>query len=588
MKFNIFTIAAAAVLSMGTAACSLDKEVDLTQQAANVFNDYDMTRGFQARLYDYLPDAFAPYNSGDLKNASPDCMTDNAVGFWSGLYYNSVVTDALPANTSNLYPDYWTRNYNGIRGCNQFLTNAKPNVVGNADKRGDDNHLYDRWVAETRVLRAILHFDLIHWYGDCSIVGDNEEGVPVILDPSSPMPERTPAADALKWVADECDKYKDDLPFRYSNEEENWGRINGAAAYALKARALLYRASPLYNKENNSSYWAEAVQACREFFSKNQQQSNPYRLYTTPDNDPNKNYYQCFVDNPVLNNEYILSRSVWTTRTIEDCLAPVGFQGKASSYSRTNPTQNLVDAYETKNGLPIDKDPTFNEQKPFDNRDPRLEQTIFHHGQTWGDAQTNEERQLDMRTGGVDLEVNNGGTCTGYYCKKYVNNISWSNPSDNRHACPIFRYAEMLLNMAEALNESGSASEALTYVNQVRARVGMPALTTTNQSELRERIQNERRIELCFEDHRFFDERRWKLFEGKTASSEASEPRYKQVYTRYGYTVTQDEGQDPVFSYGPATRFPNRVFNAPKNYFFPIPHDEHLRTGLPQNPGWEL
>ena len=588
MKFNIFTIAAAAALTLGAASCSLDKEVDLTQQAANVFNDYDMTRGFQARLYDYLPDAFRPYNSGDHLNASPDVMTDNAVGFWSGLYYNSVVADAYSATANDIYPDYWSRNYDGIRACNQFLNNAKPNVVGNAEKKGDDNHLYDRWIAEVRVLRCILHFDLIHYYGDCSIVGDNEDGTSIILDPSSVWPERTPAADALKWVADQCDKYKDDLPFRYSNEEENWGRINGAAAYALKARALLYRASPLYNTANNQAWWSDAVQACREFFAKNQTQTNPYRLYTTPDNDPEKNYYQCFVDNPVLNNEYILSRSVWTCRVIEEALAPVGFHGTAASYSRTNPSQNLVDAYETINGLPIDKDPSFNDQKPFENRDPRLEQTIFHHGQTWGDPQTNETRTLNMTVGGDDLESNNGGTATGYYVKKYVNNMSWSSPSDFRHACPIFRYGEMLLNMAEALNESGNSSEALTYVNQVRARVGMPGLTTTNQAELRERIQNERRIELCFEDHRFFDERRWKLFEGKTAASEANEPRYKQVYTRYGYTVTQEEGQDPVYTYGPATRYPNRVFNAPKNYFFPIPHNETLRTHLPQNTGWEL
>lgn len=305
------------------------------------------------------------------------------------------------------------------------------------------------------------------------------------------------------------------------------------------------------------------------------------------DDDPNENYYQCFVDNPVLNNEYILSRSVWTTRVIEECLAPVGFQGNASSYARTNPTQNLVDSYETINGLPIDKDPTYDPQNPYANRDPRLEQTIFHHGSIWGDAYTNEERMIDVTFGtGIDYQALHGGTMTGYYTKKFVNNISWSSPTNSRHACPIFRYGEMLLNAAEAFNEAGNISEAYKYINELRSRVGMPAYSGMDQATLRERIRNERRIELCFEDHRFFDERRWKLFEGKTQASEKNEPYYKQVYNLYGVTVNPEAAN--VFTYGPADTYPVRVFNSPKNYYIPIPHSETLKAKLPQTPGWEM
>ena len=127
-------------------------------------------------------------------------------------------------------------------------------------------------------------------------------------------------------MADECDKYKNDLPFRYTNEEENWGRINGAAAYALKARALLYKASPLHNKANDASRWEEAARAATDFISANNACWNPYRLHTAPSNDPNENYYDCFITNPVHNNEYILSRSVWKGQTvIEDYNSPAGF-----------------------------------------------------------------------------------------------------------------------------------------------------------------------------------------------------------------------------------------------------------------------
>lgn len=185
MKFKIFSIAAAAALMTGAASCSgyLDKEVDLTQQADNVFSDYDMTRGFLAHLYESLPDAFAPYNSGDLQNGSRDNMTDNSISYWSGHYYHSVVNDGFTANNHFYSTFYWNRNYPAIRGCNQFILNAKSSVIGNADKNGDDNRLYDRSIAEARVLRAIFHFDLASWFGDIPIVGDDEEGTPIILTP---------------------------------------------------------------------------------------------------------------------------------------------------------------------------------------------------------------------------------------------------------------------------------------------------------------------------------------------------------------------------------------------------------------------
>ena len=487
---------------------------------------------------------------------------------------------------------YWTSRYAAIRSCNQFLTNARPDVIGNAEKPGDDNRLYDRMIAEAHMLRAIMHFDLICWFGDTPMVTDDENGAPIILTPSSVIPERMPAADALKWIADECDKFKDALPFRYASENENWGRVNGAAAYALKARALLYRASPLHNPGNDQARWTEAANAALDFINANNRQSNPYRLYTTPDNDPSKNYYQCFTTNPSHNNEYILSRSTWNTLNLVFFNAPCGFTGAISATGYLNPTQNLVDAYETANGLPIDQDPSYDEQNPYVNRDPRLTQTIIHHGMTWGVG--SEARPVDVNNDdgrvGADYARGNGGTATGYYSMKYTHNIPWDGTVNSvQVACPIFRYAEILLNAAEALNEAGRTSEAYDYVDQVRARVNMPSLRSRglDQSALRERIRNERRIELCFEDHRFFDERRWKLFdENRNAAAEASLPRYRQVFTLYGVEVR--ENTNTTFNYGTSRVDGRRTFNSPKNYFFPIPYDEVRKAGIVQNPGWEL
>lgn len=591
----IFSILLAAGVSAMTTSCSdfLDKESDLSLSADQVFEKYENERGFLAYVYTFLPDAFAGYTDTQYLGSN-ECMTDNALSYWNVNRYHSVLNDSYDATNHWFASHYWERNTSAIRAANQFMTNARENVIGNATKSGDDNHLYDRYMAEARLLRAIFHMDMVGWFGAIPVIGDrvDDEGnrTPIVFKADGSDAKemtRTPAAEALQWIADECDAVKDVLPFRYSNENENWGRVNGAAAYALKARALLYKASPLNNPNGDKTLWQEAAQAALDFISKNNQQSRPYKLYTTDDNDPNQNYYQCFVSTPHLNDEFILSRSEWTTNALEYNNAPCGFQ---NSTGRVNPTQNLVDAYEMKNGLPID-DPNsgYDEQDPYKNRDPRFDQTIFHQGSIWGDSIQEERRAVDVTVGtGTDYQSLHGGTTTGYYSKKYVINMSFKQPTTNPHACPIFRYAEILLNAAEALNEAGQTEQAYQYVNQVRARVGMPAYSGMTQAKLRERIRNERRIELCFEDHRFFDERRWKLFdENGSAAAETSKPRYQQVFNIYSVQVTPDGSQ--TYTYTHDNTHPTRSFTSPKNYYFPIPDTETKKAPkLGQNSGWEL
>lgn len=593
MKKNIIISAMVLALAGGVSSCSdfLDKEVDLTQQADNIFSDFNNTRGFLANIYTYLPDAFHGYTDGQYLNASKDAMTDNAVSYWDVHYYHQVHNDAFDATNHQFATYYYNLDTKGIRACNQFLKNARTDVIGNADKAGDDNRLGDRWIAEARAIRAILTFDMACWFGDTPIfvTGENE---PYIMNTSDPMPDRTPFVEVMDWIVSECDAVKNALPFRYANEDENWGRINGAAVYALKSRALLYKASPLHNPSNDQSWWQAAAQAAEDFINANSALgARAYRLYST--GDPYNDYYNCFVDNPVLNPEYILSRSVWTTDAIEWSCSPCGFAGSNQAYGRTNPTQNLVDAYETIKGLPIDQDPDYDDQNPYANRDPRLEQTILHHGSIWGDKVNGEERAIDVCPTGIDYAELHGGTVTGYYPKKFVNKMSFKSPTSYRHACPIFRYGEILLNAAEAFAGAGNAAKAMEYVNQVRARVGMPPYSGLSGTALMERIQNERRIELVFEDHRFFDERRWKLFEGQTAASESNLPMYKQVYNLYGVTPSGAPNEDGSFngsySYNKSLKDPVRAFRSPKNYYFPIPDNEvKAVSNWAQNAGWEL
>ena len=587
-KLKVYISIAFFVFTLTSCEDFLDKEYDMSMAEEQVFSNEENSRGFLANIYTMLPDGFNGYTNPQFLGASRETMTDNALSFWNVHYYHGVLTDGYSATNHPLL-GFWSSNLSGIRKANQFLKNAREEVIGNATRSGDDNRLYERNMAEARLLRAIFHFELVRWFGDAPIIGEDENGVPIVFDLSNAEAmnmERARAADALKWVSDECDAVKNVLPYRYQNETSNWGRVNGAVAYALKSRALLYRASKLNNPDNNATYWSEAASAAKDFFQANSAGSNPYALYSK--GNVNNDYYECFVTTPTLNNEFILCRSTWTTFDILVHLAPCGFSGSINSAGRTNPTQNLVDSYETINGLAIDKDPSYDPEKPYNNRDPRLEQTILHHGSMWGDVENEENRPVDVLYGeGKDYQELHGGTLTGYYTKKFLHNVSFKNPSAPTQAWPIFRYGEILLNAAEAINEAEGPDAAYPYINELRARVGMPAYSGMTKEVLRERIRNERRIELCFEDHRFFDERRWMLFEGKSVASEKDLPRYQQVYNLYGVRVTN--AANPVFEIVPAELHPTRSFTSPKNYRFPLPDDEVKRAPkLKQNPGWEL
>lgn len=587
-KLLIYLTGALFIFTLHGCSDFLEKEYDMSMAEEQVFSNEANTRGFLANIYTNLPDGFNGYSNLQFLGASRETMTDNALSFWNVHYYHGVLTDSYSASNHPLL-DFWESNVTGIRKTNQFMKNARESVIGNADRAGDDNRLYDRNMAEAKLLRAIFHFELVRWFGAAPIIGEDDAGIPIVFDLSNAGAmnmERTNATDALKWIADQCDEVKDELPFRYSNETSNWGRVNGASAYALKSRALLYRASKLNNPNNESAYWSDAAQAAKDFLRVNNAQSSPYKLYTT--GNPENDYYECFVVTPTLNNEFILCRSTWTTLDIDTHLAPIGFSGAVNAVGRTNPTQNLVDSYETSNGLPIDKDPSYDPQDPYVNRDPRLNQTILHHGSMWGDKEQEEYRAIDVtHPDGLDYQALHGGTLTGYYTKKFLNNISFKNPNTPIHAWPIFRYGEILLNAAEAVNEAEGPAAAYQYINELRGRVAMPAYSGMTKEALRERIRNERRIELSFEDHRFFDERRWMLFADQTVTSEKDKPYYQQYYNLYGVRVTN--ATNPVYEYVSAEMHPRRSFTSPKNYLFPLPDDEVKRApALKQNPGWEL
>jgi hypothetical protein len=306
-----------ALLSLIMVSCTdyLEKEYDLSLSDNEIFSDEANTRGFLANMYNHVHNGFAPFTNGQFKGSTTDAMTDNAVSYWNVHFWHGVQSDSYDATNNPFLGDYWTNNLTGIRKANQFLKNAKEPVLGSA--------MYQRNIAEARLLRAMFHFELIRWFGAAPIIGDDEAGIPIVFEISKAEDmnmERTAPAEALAWVVEQCDMVKDELPWTYPDANVDWGRVTGAAAYALKSRALLYRASPLNNPANNSSYWDEAAQAAKDFISVNNSRGNPYILYST--GDPANDYYECFTSTPMLNDEFILCFEPWATNGIETSLAP--------------------------------------------------------------------------------------------------------------------------------------------------------------------------------------------------------------------------------------------------------------------------
>ncbi len=593
-------------LTLGSCTDSfLDKEYDVSLSDEKVFGNLSYSRGYLANLYTFLPDGMANFSDLQFTNASRDCMTDNAVSYWGLTLYNKVRSDQYTSLDHLLAGGVWSRNFTGIRRCNIFLSNLSSDIISDKDLAGDDNRLYSRYLAEARLLRAMFHFELVAHFGNAPILDgavfsvDNDDMLNVT---------REPAASVLAWVASECDAVLASLPFRYASEG-NWGRVSGATALALKSRALLYRASPLNNHNEDVQMWSEAAEAAKEFIDANNKSNNPFTLFTrvrpTGDAVPSSiananqgtiNYLYNFVTLPYNNNEVIMSRSTWVTRDVAYSLIPFGnFSG---TFGRTNPTQNLIDSYETINGKFIENDAEYDPQNPYANRDPRLEATIFHQGSVWGRPDYGEERSVDVHFNsatdvGADYRGDTGGTLTGYYVKKFVNpniifNSTYHTPPTN--AWVLYRYAEVLLNYAEALNEAKGipTAEAYDAVNEVRARAGMPNLPAGMSKEaFRERIRNERRVELAFEEHRFFDVRRWKLYHNQKKDPATTATYRNHIYNLYSVNVKLN-GSTPSYTYVKDEGVTGVVYTAPKNDYYPIPYAETQKvTTLGQNKGWE-
>ncbi|QEH43425.1 RagB/SusD family nutrient uptake outer membrane protein [Chitinophaga sp. XS-30] len=493
--------------------------------------------------------AFLPNGYNRIDNVVLDAATDDAVA--SGYGNDIEVLGKSRLTAVNNPDDKWAFSYEAIRRANLFL--AKVDVV----PRDETTKAY--WKAEVRFIRAMSYFELVRRYGGVPLLGSRYFSLeePIRLT-------RNTFDEVVAYIVQECDAI---FPSLRSDpiDNTNLGRITQAAALALKSRVLLLAASPLNNPADDRARWLAAATAARDVIS-----LGKYSLAA--------NFNGIFTNRK--SPEVILAYQAVQHSNLERQNAPIGYVEPNVSQGYVSPTQQLVDAFPMLNGSAItDAGAGYDPANPYANRDPRLSATVFYNGMMWlGRAVETFEGGLDNPAAEVRVSRR---TRTGYYLRKFLGNFGTASDYSNQdHNFPIFRYAEILLNYAEAANETDDRDAAYTQLMSIRRRAGLEEgadglyglKANMNKMEMREAIRLERRLELAFEEHRYWDLRRWKV---------AEQMLNKQVS---GVRITRNA--DGTFTYG--YQQVDYVSFAAKQYLYPIPYQEVTASGgmIKQNTGW--
>lgn len=534
--------------AIGLCSCNdfLDRAPDLNLDEDKVFGDYETAYKYHADIYSGLRKGFNVL--GSFQPVPLACASDEAEAS-SGWHTSNDLNMGSYDGVDNVLDN----NYTGIRKANIFL--SKVPVIPFPDIE-TERYL----TGEAYFLRAFYFHEIVKRYGGKPLLNDK------VLAPNDNLNlPRNSYRECVDAIVADLDCAADLLPLTV--EEADLGRPTRGAALALKSRVLLYAASPVWDREiTDADKWVRAAEAALEVINLKDGASPVYGLYSTGAGADD--YEQQFFVRPPENREVIFwfndlpkgfssdEISVWAP-------SGEGYMGKGAIW----PTQNFVDLYEMSNGLPIDDpDSGYDEANPYENRDPRFYKTIIYNGSAW------QGITAETYLGGRHrLKITN---CrTGYFVRKYLPETVRSNSSVTAyHNWQYIRLAEIYLNYAEAINEAEGPAKAYDYVNAVRRRSGMPDLPAgLSQEEMRLRIQRERAVELSFEDHRWWDVRRWKL----------GEKYFNGPF--YGMLITR--GDDGTFE-AVRTVFENRIYTSKMN-LYPIPTGElNKNSSYVQNPGW--
>ncbi len=487
-----------------------------------------------------------------------DQMGDNSI--------NSSTTDNYRLLSSGNYGtdlstvnNEWTNLYAGIRQCNVFLQNYERAT-------GVEEKVKKQMAGEVRTIRAFLYMYLTLFFGDVPLI-TKPLNIDELYDP------RTPKKEVVDFVLNEFQDAAD-LMQSAPMTGPQLGRFSKGVALGFKARMALY-----------DGRWDIAEKAAKDVMD-----LGVYRLYST--GHPETDYKDLFTYKGKLstknNSETIAARLYLTDVSMHNLSRETQVPDQSS---RFNPTKALVDAYLCSDGLPIDKSPLFKEDtyaNLFENRDPRMKQTILAPGAAWGGKKDGNPSNTNSSVFTAPKFISDKSGCvtiTGYYFTKYVELSAVGSVSRDQNDIHLLRLAEIYLIYAEAKMEQGTLSQAdidIT-INKLRDRVGMKRMTISeieaNGLDLKNEIRRERRIELVREGQRWFDIVRWKQGSLLAADTRGMKKSLALDPAQVSNMMTDANGYILVLT--------GRQFVDPKHYLWPVPLTQVQRNpALGQNSGW--
>lgn len=569
MKFKITLSIVFSVFMITSCNDILDlKPLDSVSDAA-VWNDPELMEIYVNSRYDELPHGFVQW-AGGLRVTS---LTDEAYDIHQGSRLTNKYTqgEVTPTNM-HLFGGFWMQAYSAIRNLNLFLERAKPEL-------GDPDRMA-QLVAEVRFLRAWFYTELFSRYGEVPLITNTSTA-----NDAEDILKRSSINEIISFIDVELYEASNDLPISYSGND--FGKATKGAALALRARALLYAASPLFGTSSTAE-WQKVADACEDLFDLGAYSlSADFQNMFLNVNDPEIIFFKQFVG--VRGPEVNFQLGYYTPsggHNIEEWRLPNGNKG----WSQENPLMNLVDKFETIDGeVPVlgytgpddDLSPVLNPNavgydpaNPYANRDPRLGFSIVHDGSMIGDREVEFwECGLDSRCEDVDQWWN--GALIDHTIRKGLD-LKWQPGTGITSSTPYIymRLAEFYLTYAEAQYHLGNDGLAGQYVNMVRSRPGvnMPPIEGSQLgADLLEKIKHERQVELAFEGNRWYDARRWLDAQTDFARDAVGLEviRDENTLTKsYRYFVQQQ-----------------RSFPSSHN-LFPIPFEEMNKTNWQQNPGY--
>lgn len=578
-----YIISGAAFLSLGLASCSdqMDYKEYKIDDKEYVQRDFGSVGKLTTHIYRALDYDHGQMYGGALLASSTDESVYSHQGNAVESFYNGSWS---PTNSNS---SIWGTAWDAISYCNLFLDEFTGLTFPEHElEKGYNDEMirYNNYQWEVRFMRAYHYFLLVRQYGRVPLITKYMNAEEANNQP------QVEAEEIFAFIDSECEAIKDSIIASYNGAynsiEDETGRVNNLGVLALRARAALYHASPLFTQGKNETekkqLWLEAAQRNMECIKECKERgmglSSDYSLLFASDN----------WSTAQATKEIIFAKRIADDRAMETRNFPIGM---LNGNGGNCPTENLVSAYEMTNGLPItDPNSGYDPQNPYANRDARLAKTVAVNGEHWPnylDNGGNANALLETYYGGANSRSITYGTPTGYYLKKYVNGaqkISGTGMTTSAHDWIIFRLGQVYLDYAEAaLNATGSgyvipegcSLTAAEAINLVRARAGQPDLPAgLGFADFEKRYENERFVELAFEGHRAYDVRRW--MKGK---------EYFENIKVMEITKTGDELTfSPVLNPSYITK---RTWNE-RNNFWPIPQAEILKAGaLTQNEGWK-